>query len=316
MVTQSDSTLKAIRKKVRRLTASPSTSMLSESDLDEYINTFYSQDFPSSLKIEKLKKVYDVYTQPNIDVYNVPFNTYQAIADPIYVNGRESTLYKDRAQFYRDWPDTDSKAQVATGDGATVLFNFTLSPIPFLRNSFILGTVDTGGNTVQLIDDGAGNVTTAAGEALAGSSVNYVTGAVQITFAVAPESGQAINVSVVPYSASEPYAVLYWQDQLTVRPVPDDVYKISVEAYVTPTEFLATGDSPELNQWWQLIASGAAVRILQDRQDIEGAEIVNTVYEEQRGMALERQAANAIGQRNSTIYTDAPGQGGVYRGWW
>lgn len=303
MVSTANSTLTAIRNKVRRLVASPSTSKLSDDLLDEYINTYYSQDMPSSLKLEKLRVEYKFYTTPNIDTYAVDKNLYQDVDCPVYVEGVESILYKDRTQFYRQWPQSLVSSIPATGDGTTDPISFTLSPVPFLRNSLLLWTTNVSGDVVKIIDDGAGGFVTTSGTAVVGS-VNYITGAVSgLVIDPAVANGENINVWVYPYSATRPMAALYWQDQIILRPVPDGVYEISVEAYQTPTQFMATNSVPELNQWWQLIAAGAALRILQDRQDNDGVASVREVYEEQRGLALERDATNGIGVRNATIFS-------------
>jgi hypothetical protein len=41
-----DSTLGAIRTKVRRLTRSPNTAQITDNQIDEYVNTFILYDFP------------------------------------------------------------------------------------------------------------------------------------------------------------------------------------------------------------------------------------------------------------------------------
>ncbi len=76
-----DSTLQAIRTKVRRLTRSPSLSQISDVQIDEYINTFIQYDFPEHLRLFSLRTLLTFYTQPGVDVYET--NT-TVVTDPLY----------------------------------------------------------------------------------------------------------------------------------------------------------------------------------------------------------------------------------------
>ena len=296
-----DSTLVAIRKKVRRLTSSPSPTVLPDSEIDEYINTYYTQDFPYSIKIDILRYVYSFFTSPNIDTYTLDINSYQGIRAPIYVEGFQGNLYKSRGSFFGVWPRSPAKSQPVTGDGSTTAFSFTGGPTPFLRNNVVLGGTDTAGAVIQVQDDGAGNLIQVS-DSLTIGTVNYVTGAISITFPVAPASGTDITLWVAPYQAGRPYDVLFWNNQFTVRPVPDNVYKVEVETFMTPTAFLSTAQAPTLNQWYQLIAIGASIKILQDRQDFDAMKDLVPLYDRQEALVLERQATETIGQANATIY--------------
>ena len=111
MVSQADSTLVAIKIKVRRLTASASTSALSETDLETAINTFYSQDFPYAVKTDQMRSVYTFFTRPNIDRYPLDINYNQSVRGPMYVEGIQGLLFKDRTQFYNLWPRFPTKFQ-------------------------------------------------------------------------------------------------------------------------------------------------------------------------------------------------------------
>lgn len=157
MVAQADSTLTAIRKKVRRLTASSSESALSTDDLDTYINTFYSQDFAYGIKIDQMKSVYTFFTRPYIDRYPLDVNFNQGVRAPVYVEGIQGSFFKDRQQFYSLWPRFPTKFQPIAGDGVTTIFTFTI-PGPFLSKEVVLGGVDTNGDAISVNDDGEGNL--------------------------------------------------------------------------------------------------------------------------------------------------------------
>ena len=76
-----DSTLTAIRIKIRRLTRSPSQALITDAQIDDYINTFVLYDFPESLRLFTFRTTLTFYTQPNIDTYET--DTVDATA-PLY----------------------------------------------------------------------------------------------------------------------------------------------------------------------------------------------------------------------------------------
>lgn len=314
MVAQSDTTIVAMRTKVRRLTGSPSPTQLSDDIIDQAINTYYNQDLPSSLKVDQIRTVLELFTSPNIDRYSVDLNVYQGITDPVYIEGRQSCLFVDRGIFYARWPQQTTKFLAGTGDGANLIFSFTIAGAPIVRGTVTIGSVTASNAAIQAKDDSLGNIVQSG---VTIGTINYLTGLVSITFLGAP-GAPAANGSVYAwselYSPSRPIDVLFWKDEIILRPIPDDVYRVEIEAIESPTEFTLNTDSPILKQWWQLIALGAAIKILQDRQDIEGLENVLPWFEEQKGLALERQANEQIGVANETIYSsNSYGYGDYWR---
>jgi hypothetical protein len=100
-------------------------------------------------------------------------------------------LVKD---FNRDYSSQYIDGEtVATGDGATTTFNYTLEWTPVIPN-----TVTIQAGAVQGADDGAGNI---VGTGIAGgSTVNYTTGAVHVVFSAAPAVGVAV-LALYQYNA-------------------------------------------------------------------------------------------------------------------
>lgn len=326
MVQQASSTLETITKKVRRLTASPSESSLKLTDIEEYINTFISQDFPYAIKIDQLKTVYTILTSPNIDTYGLNVNQYQSLRKPVYFEGIEGTFYKDRGQFFAVYPRYSTLTVPASGDGTETSFSFTLAG-PFLRGNVVIGTIDSSGSSIRVEDNptygtNEGILRQVSSESTTGDltftdigTIDYVSGSVALTFLTVPGTGENINAWTSQYTASRPYSLLFWNNEITIRPVPDKVYKIEIEAFQTPTQFMSVNEVPTVNQWWQYIAYGAAIKILQDRQDISGLENHMPEFLRQEALVLERQANDEIGQRNATIFSSStPNQG--YGSYW
>jgi hypothetical protein len=144
-------------------------------------------------------------------------------------------------------------------------------------------------------------------------TVNYVTTEINVTFPVAPAAGTMINVWAATYQVGRPYNLLFWNNEFTIRPVPDNVYLCEIEAYQTPVQFMTTTQNPILNQWAQYIAYGAACEILRDRQDMEGVQNLMEGFKRQEALVLERQAIEEIQQPNITLFNTT--QTGFGTGW-
>lgn len=325
---------------IRRLTASASESSLKTADIQQLVNTFYSNDFPYDIKLDQMRSVYTFYTEPYIDRYPLDVNYNQGVRTPMYVDGIQGSLFKDRQQFYNMWPRFPTTFKPISGDGTTATFTFTI-PGPFLSNNVTLGGTAVAGNAISVADDGNGNLQLKVPAPVVSvpaqtttppvpgmynlntadpglltvtniGTVNYVTGAFAITFPAnyIPAAGTQMVLRVSQYQTGRPYSMLFWNNTFEIRPVPKQIHKIEIEAYLTPVQFMLTTDSPILNQWVQYIAYGVACEILRQRQDMEGLANVTEGFQRQEGLVLERQAIEEIGQRNNTIFSSSiPAQG-------
>jgi hypothetical protein len=352
-IPSADTTLNAIVTKIRRLTASANESSLKTTDIYQYVNTYYNQDFPYSVKIDQQRNVYTFFTEPNRDRYPVDVNNWQGFRAPVYFEGIQGTFYKDRQQFYNIWPRFPTKFQPISGDGMTTTFSFTIQG-PFLSKEVVLGGVDINGNPISVNDDGEGNLqlqvpnpvvsvpafpytnpatpptpipgmynrntqnpglnyvgTLTSPYTMGIGTVNYVTGQFNITFPVAPAAGQQMTLWVYLYQTGRPYCLLFWNNELHVRPIPKLIHKVEVECYQTPVQFMNTSDSPILNQWWQLISLGSSIKILEDRQDMEGVENLKELYNRQQDLVLERQGVEEIFEPNRNLFNSSNMNSGV-----
>lgn len=318
-----DSTLATIRTKVRRLTRSPSNSQLTVADIDAYINTFVLYDFPEHLRLFSFKKTFTFYTEPNIDTYETntsdstdPLfnfkNRYITVHEPIYIAGYPVLFLQDRSRFYNLYPIYNTiKTTGKTADDITTNFSGTLKSTPILSNN-VLFTSKTAANAgLELHDDGAGVL---SGDGT--GTIDYISGAFTLAFSTAPGKGNPINSQVVIYQASRPDSILYFDNKFVVRPVPDQVYAVNMEVYARPTELLSTGQSPELEQYWQYIAYGAAKKVFEDRMDLESIAMIEPEYEKQELLVGRRTIVQQASQRTSTIYTDQVDRNGGFGSGW
>ena len=120
------STLEQIKKKVRRVTASPDPSQLTDSDIEEYINTFYELDLPAHLKLWKLRGKYTFYTTPNEDRYAIDDDAQLTFQCPLYIDGNEAQYTQSQQEFFRLYPKQNFETTLAAGNGGTG-YSFTLS---------------------------------------------------------------------------------------------------------------------------------------------------------------------------------------------
>ena len=144
-------------------------------------------------------------------------------------------------------------------------------------------SVNTANQGLAAYDDGLGAFT---GDAV--GTINYITGVYSLTFTSAPKSGVTVYAQIVPYTPAIPDTILFYQDEFWVRPVPDQPYCIEIEVSIRPTELLSGTEMPDLTQWWQYIAIGAARKILIDRLDFETANMLEAEFNDQESKILYR----------------------------
>jgi len=331
-----DTTLQAIRTKVRRLTRSPSPQQMLDATINEYINTFLLYDLPEHLRLSSLRTTLKFYTQPYVDVYDTntvleddPLydfkNRYITTDKPAYISGYEVSFSQSEGQFFSLYPFTNSIASTgSTGDGLERTFLGTLSNIPVMQNHVLFESIDDDSNGLVLTDtpflDAITGKPTEIGTLVVPDTtdpsgvINYVTGVYAFTFPVAPGDGQVINSQTVPYQPSRPQAILFYDNKFTVRPVPDRVYPIVMEVYKQPIELLDNTSVPELDQWWQYIAYGAAKKVFDDRLDTESIQQIMPEFKQQERLVLRRTIVQQSKERTATIFTGNSGYGNGYFG--
>jgi hypothetical protein len=350
-------TLNAIIGKIRRLTGSsdplqlPDTILIGgypyATSISDYINSFYSYDFPSEFRSLKLKDVYSFNTVQGIDVY--PFNSeqYTTVEMPCYCMKREMQLFNDPWSFYGVNYNWQTQTNFDYGDNSSGPYSGFLSAIPLIRSvnnnpsvaatpnitpqstngvtiyptqgysgypvgrvQNVLITANTSTGTVNVTDDGLGNL---IGDCYSGT-INYQTGEISnlifgtVSSPISIPSGNFIQCQYNPVQESIPLSIMFFQNQFTVRPVPDQGYTIELIAYRQPSQALLTQSAntgtPELSEWWECIAIGASKKIFEDRLDMDGAAMMDKMLQERYQIAYTRTYAQLGKQRVNTIYQD------------
>jgi hypothetical protein len=75
--------------------------------------------------------------------------------------------------------------------------------------------------------------------------------------------------------------------------------------------------APQLEEWWQYIAYGAAKKIFEDRMDLDSVALILPEYQKQEQLVLRRTIVQNTNERTATIYTEQLGgtSGSGFWGW-
>lgn len=320
--------LSDIQNMVRQLTATISTQQLSDADLNTYINTFIQYRFPASIRLFSLRTTFTFYTQPFVDTYstqttnvNDPLynfdNTYLAVHPPVFLSGVQGFYTQWREVFYGYYPQTNTIANTNVfGDGTPGPFAGTVVAHPMIQNNVIFTCLDTTGAAMILVDTPTSNTTgqlNQFGSNVSVGTINYVTGAFSgLTFPNNTQPNAPIICENIAYQPGKPLSVLYYNNTFTIRPVPDNVYPIQLEADIIPTALLSSGQSPQLNAWWEYIAYGAALVRCERMRDWDSYEKLFPLFRKQESYVLRTTLTQYENERTVTIYT----QGKNYNWGW
>lgn len=325
-----DSTLAAIRTKVRRLTRTPSINQMSDATLDEYINTFVVYDFPEQLRTFDLHTQMSFYTVPFVDKYpsgyfplqdyvNIDVNTFL----PAYVNGIKAYYTQSREQFYNIYPLNRTQTTVGYGNGVQTTFIGLISTpqeVSILPENVVISYIDEDGTGEAFFDmtirtsngpipqgnlyNQANKPSTSPSTSDPLNNIYYETGLFTVTFTNPPAEGSEIIARYRLVQPSQPQGVLFWDNTFELRPVPDNIYQVNLEVNILPTQLLDSAQSPNVKQWWQYIAYGAAKKIFEDRMDMESVQMIMPEMKTQERLVLRKTLIQYTNQRTPTVYSE------------
>jgi hypothetical protein len=143
------------------------------------------------------------------------------------------------------------------------------------------------------------------------NTVNYSTGAVNVSFPTAIPSGNDINIQCLYMNQGLPRAVLFYNNTLTIRPPPNISYNVQLTAYLTPAAFLNTTEAIPFGYMSEYIARGAARKILADTGDMEQFQFYEPFFREQEILVWKRSQRIFTATRTPTIFSATQGQAGI-----
>ena len=141
------------------------------------------------------------------------------------------------------------------------------------------------------------------------NTINYLTGQINVTFPVSIPEGNNIMAQCFYYQTGLPRAVLFYNNTLTLRTVPDTQYLVELDAYLSPAAFLNTGAAIPFGYMAEYLARGAARKILSDTGDIEQFQFYEPLFKEQELLVWKRSQRIWTSSRTESIYSQGFGQG-------
>lgn len=326
-----------MRNTLRRMTARYTTAQMTDAQADRYLNLAYTLHFPEQFKNLKLTKPLVFLTTPNVDTYQFVYQNGLAVAPngdpvpgnitispPVYCQGYILRYFQDKTTFYNRWPNLSVNQQIAIGGlAANTAYTGTIPSTPFYRAQLdIFGNVTEPGVIISAFND-TGYTYTLTDAPISGSntgnlvesdgtvvgSVNYLNGAFTFTpsnLAVIPANTN-IYAAVVPYQASRPVDVLFYNQQIVFRPCPMQVYQVEFQISQQPMDLIADSDSPELDEWYLFLCAIAAKLVYTDFPDPDGLAYLMPIYQDQLQMAQRRTLRQLGSQRAATIFSQ-PGR--------
>jgi hypothetical protein len=188
----------------------------------------------------------------------------------------------------------------AASDGSNVIVSDS--------GQFLQGAVNYG----LLMTPGAapnGNTTLPGGYSTTSNTINYLTGAITVEFPVSIPAGNNIFAQCFYYQTGLPRAILFYNNVLTLRTVPDQQYLIELDGYLSPAAFLNTGAAIPFGYMAEYIARGAARKILSDTGDLEQFQFYEPLFLEQEMLVWKRSQRIFTASRTESIYSQGFGQG-------
>jgi len=314
--------------KVRRLVRAPSTNQLSDAALINYINAFLLISMPENLRMFNYRKNLQFFTIPNIEVYSSnniagdPLNDFvdqiTGVYDPVYIGGQKCTLTQYQSQFYNIAAFSTNINTNIGGNGTPGPFTGVIATFPILQTSVSFACLQDE-TTMMTIHDfpqnreigwfGIGTIVPTGPNPIDNGygTINYLTGEWTIVFPNNTMVGAFINANYSPYAPGRPTTVLYFNNQFFIRPVPDNVYPVSIEVDILPTAFLNTmpyTQAPDMQLFWQYIAYGTAIDIFYDRMSDEDVARLMPRFEEMQDIVYRRTIAQYANRPHPTIFSD------------
>jgi hypothetical protein len=334
--------------------------------IDDYINDFYLYDMPEQLRTLRLKDFYKFVTLPNVGTYSIPQNIL-SVEPPIYIDNYQFAWYQSPDIFYRIWPELNFiNRNLFSPNGSLNTFTFFLTQTPVQQGTVVIGLnpnqniVPSQSPVLENFTDrdypvpldlptqqffvnpglllsnlytGDINLPYNQWGVIPGTgSINYLSGQVILNYINTPPAGINTSCHYHPYVASRPRDIMMYQQQLFLRPIPNDSYSVKLMSYQMPTTVISSATNainipavdqsgniqgftnsnsnsnstnlPMWNEWWQLIAYGAALKIFIEDGDHEEHDKYLIHFEKQKLLAQRKELKQLANQRIQTAYSD------------
>ncbi len=298
-------TLSDIRLKVRRVTGRLSPQEMTTDELDDRINKYYQHTFPAEVKLERQHTFFDFLTVANQATYDFEAVTapdvFTNVEPPATMDNLSLIYYQDPGRFNEENPFQINRLTPWTGDGFIVNFNTIVTGFPIMPASVVIT------DNVTVFEDtnkifALGNPIDIPGNPGGLAVVTYSTGAISVTFSMAPANGQAISLSYIIFQAGRPTSVLYYDNEFKFFVPPNTAYRFRMKGYKVVDALVNATDTPVLSQWGPAIAYGTARNIHVDFGEMEEYNQVTQLYNEQIDYVMTRTDQNLLNSRAAPFF--------------
>ena len=285
--------LQEIEKTARQVSGQLSSTQLSSEQLYFFINAYYQYDLPRKLKIEEFYVQYTFPLYQNVSTYDLPgdFANSQELAfthvEPrLFVNGQPIIYTQDTNVFYSQTPKLFAIETIGVGDGVTTNFLYETNFQPIVSDfpsSVMIAAIPQVtsplGAQQELTDDGIGNL---IGDGT--GTVSYIgnfpllTYNISVAFTTAPPVGSTIQVTYHYEQVGLPNTVLFYNRQFIFYPTPNTLYQARIDAFKQPLALVNPTDVPIKPEWGEIIAIGAAMKILRNFGQYDKYKEVESTY--------------------------------------
>jgi hypothetical protein len=100
-----------------------------------------------------------------------------------------------------------------------------------------------------------------------------------------------------------PRSVLFYNNIITLRTVPDTQYLVELDAYLSPAAFLNTGAAIQFGYMAEYIARGAARKMLADTGDADQFQFYEPLFREQETLVWKRSQRQFTSTRTGTLFS-------------
>lgn len=284
--------LQNIEKTARQISGQLSALQFTNVDLDFNINSYYQYDLPRELKIEELYVQYTFPLVPNQAVYTLPDDftdqfqqAFTHVEPKLYLNGCPIFYTQDTNQFYYRIPKLFATEIIGYGDGVTLnpVFVYTTINQPIVPNQIASVLVT---DTIQNFQDDGLGVMSDIATTLPVGTVVYTTGVITVTFTGIIPINTPITVTYHFQQLSRPNTVLFYGRQFTFYPTPDTTYQVRIDAYQQPRRLVNPTDVPIKPEWGEIIAIGAAMKILRNFGQFDKYQELQPYYQKERSKLM------------------------------
>lgn len=231
----------------------------------------------------------------------------------------------------------DIRGVIATGintdppiaiDATALTTLLTQIPTTSIDSAVFFTTSDSTGNNQVVMDSGIflstdvnygmliqkgnapfGNSVLPGAYTTASNTINYFNGIANVTFPNPVPLGVNIQAQYLFFQTGLPRGMLYYNNTLTLRSPPSSQFLVELDAYLSPSAFLASAQAVPYGYMTEYIARGAARKLLADTGDWEQFDRYESLFLEQEQLVWKRSQRQWTSTRSQTIYSHGVNQG-------